>query len=69
MLAVIHHLDHRRLGIGGDQHQIQSLSLRLAQGVFPRNDANLPAIRTDETHLVGANVLVQYGTRRLRLPS
>ena len=68
VLAVVHHLDDRRIGIRGDEHQIQSFPPRLAQGVLPGDDANLPTVRADEPHLAGANILVQHGSGRLCFP-
>src|SRR4051794_3330309 len=66
VLRVVEDPDHRRLGVGGDLHEVEIPLLRSAQGIWGAHDAHLLAVLIDETDLWNADALVDAGGIALR---
>ncbi len=63
VLAVVHDLGDRRIRLGGDLDEVESLRLGVCEGVFRRLDAELRAVVVDQADAWHADVLVDPGLR------
>ena len=60
VLAIVHELAHRRRGLGGNLHQVQSLFLGDVQTLRRGHNAQLFAVFADEADLLIPDLFIEF---------
>ena len=60
VLAIVHELAHRRRGLGGNLHQVQSLFLSDVQTLRRGHNAQLFAVFADEADLLIPDLFIEF---------